>query len=1054
MSTTSKSVRNVLTKGGKAAYGEGFRLQHWQETAIVEAATRWDEKLVRLFDHPRGSGKTREIVMMSHVALRCLGVRLALLITDRRDLDAQIYEEARHFFEKTHKEVSVMSCGSGKELTAAIQELEDNPRAKKVITVTLQSFPHVEVEMSETLRKSTAALADEAHRSHADKSLSEELNRVLGGPVHFLLYTGTASDRCLRLFGEVAKRGGAGDEGEAIHVCKPFHAVSEAEVAKRGMIFELGKLQRKVFELTADMRDVGAAATQLGLGRDAVESLKSKVASSRVSEVVLMKTTCFLEEFKALRQKTPAFKPQMMIVASSRRAVMDYVEACRACLPSDETGSPFRIYGAFSGKLAAAAVGEDGDGNPEYDEAEYNKDFIETLGSPKDPHRFADILVVCDRFETGYDNDKVCLVAVDKKMSSLEKLVQVYSRGNRRRDGKEFSVVIDLQNQPKDIERAVLEYSVPRECLASEDGESFKALSDKLRALLGDLATAPSSRLEEGLQAWTPENRNKLGDLLGPYIRRRKEGVNRAMVSDLVPLKQAEVVWKTLFDHHHVDLSALWQKQRAIADRVAARSCTLSMLAISDMPFPETGAPDALATPRKRRGGDIEELRLDALEIESPPKESQSEHIWDRLLAEVPAGVAPAGAPPGAVQSIAEDIKALGRIKKRCQRKNFQRLQRVVLLARNPEQHGTLVDLGADHALVGRILHGERVDRSWAHAGLHFLAPASARARRVDSAAQYIRALQDATVLGQAEADAATRLVSLVREVVFAKTRADSLEAEIEASKTKLNNLKNSKNSLANFQRDDSSDDDVFGFRNPFIHFRVRREQAALRKKLARQAFSAAQNVRKLEVEACAERIANLEKSQKVAAFSSDDLAVFEALGLAGALQQCAAICRGRFRLRTKASLMTIWEELARHDSSWRELAAVSSILRALDQAKRARMKLATQQKRETLEEALKKLQRLHAQGQAMAIQLGAVEDLLVIAPAQQELCGLAIDGLRAFAATQAKAREAVEFYDRVVKEEASAGYVQADAAYAKFQHYATAPKRTRTLLALPAPPA
>ena len=39
------------------------------------------------------------------------------------------------------------------------------------------------------------------------------------------------------------------------------------------------------------------------------------------------------------------------------------------------------------------------------------------------------------RFETGYDNDKMCMVAVDKQLSSPEKLVQVYSRASRRRDG-------------------------------------------------------------------------------------------------------------------------------------------------------------------------------------------------------------------------------------------------------------------------------------------------------------------------------------------------------------------------------------------------------------------------------------------------------------------------------------------------------------------------------------------------------------------------------------------------------------------------------------------
>ena len=49
---------------------------------------------------------------------------------------------------------------------------------------------------------------------------------------------GSATDLCLRLFGDRAEVGG-------VQVCRPFHSVSEAEVARAGMIFELGHIQRK-----------------------------------------------------------------------------------------------------------------------------------------------------------------------------------------------------------------------------------------------------------------------------------------------------------------------------------------------------------------------------------------------------------------------------------------------------------------------------------------------------------------------------------------------------------------------------------------------------------------------------------------------------------------------------------------------------------------------------------------------------------------------------------------------------------------------------------------
>jgi hypothetical protein len=77
---------------------------------------------------------------------------------------------------------------------------------------------YIKRQLSPELCQASMVLADEVHRSHADKSLTEELNRVLGGAVPLRLYTGTATNRCLRLFGNRIQRGG-------IDVLRPFHSV-------------------------------------------------------------------------------------------------------------------------------------------------------------------------------------------------------------------------------------------------------------------------------------------------------------------------------------------------------------------------------------------------------------------------------------------------------------------------------------------------------------------------------------------------------------------------------------------------------------------------------------------------------------------------------------------------------------------------------------------------------------------------------------------------------------------------------------------------------------
>jgi hypothetical protein len=96
------------------------------------------------------------------------------LISDRKDLEAQLYEKGlRSLVPNGHVAETVIRCSSGQDVEREVERLEADPKAKAILAVTLQSFPHINLELTDKLRKATAALADEAHRSHADKSLSE-----------------------------------------------------------------------------------------------------------------------------------------------------------------------------------------------------------------------------------------------------------------------------------------------------------------------------------------------------------------------------------------------------------------------------------------------------------------------------------------------------------------------------------------------------------------------------------------------------------------------------------------------------------------------------------------------------------------------------------------------------------------------------------------------------------------------------------------------------------------------------------------------------------------
>ena len=91
-------------------------------------------------------------------------------------------------------------------------------------------------------------------------------------------------------------------------------------------------------------------------------------------------------------------------------------------------------------------------------------------------HKKAHVLVVCDRFDIGYDNPAVKVMGIDRKIGSAEKLVQVYSRANRLVNGMPTPVVLDFQNPSKHVEEAIFQFALPRTCASSSGAERLLQL--------------------------------------------------------------------------------------------------------------------------------------------------------------------------------------------------------------------------------------------------------------------------------------------------------------------------------------------------------------------------------------------------------------------------------------------------------------------------------------------------------------------------------------------------------------------------------------------------
>jgi hypothetical protein len=332
-----KAIRLSLTKTAQSAWG--YKPHPWQSDAIVALATRWPQPRF-LVDHPRGAGKTKEMALLVHVLTRYLDQRLVFLVSDRTDLDDNLFKEVQQLVEhvqrKGHKSLKVCQCKGHRDIEKHVQELADEPNAKMALCVTLQTFLHVRgSELPAALRESTAVLADEAQRSHADKALSEELARFLGAGVPLVMYTGTATDRCLRLYGECS-------EG----TFRPFHTASEEDVARTGAIFELRHFRRKCLTAEHDLSAVSELAERHG--NPELVQLLSAAAQKGFSQIPA-KAAVLLQEFKAQQAAAPGNRLQLMVITESRERVREFSEAFRTLVERD--GSGWAVYGAFSGTL-------------------------------------------------------------------------------------------------------------------------------------------------------------------------------------------------------------------------------------------------------------------------------------------------------------------------------------------------------------------------------------------------------------------------------------------------------------------------------------------------------------------------------------------------------------------------------------------------------------------------------------------------------------------------------------------------------------------------------
>ncbi|RAU19915.1 type I restriction endonuclease subunit R [Nitrincola tibetensis] len=416
-----------------------------------------------LIQHSAGSGKSNSITWAAYQLIETYPANEAIaqgknldeplfdsviVVTDRRLLDKQLRDNIREFSEVKN---IIAPAHKSSELKQALET------GKKIIITTIQKFPFIIDGIADLSDKRFAVIIDEAHSSQSG-SAHDNMNRVMGkaeieeledaqdkilqamqsrkmrGNASYLAFTATPKNSTLEKFGEKQLDGSF----------KPFHLYSMKQAIEEGFILDVlanYTTYRSFYEIEKSI-----AENPLFDTAKAQKRLRSYVERSQ--QTIATKAEIMLDHFVTSVVNTKKLKGQGkgIIVTQNIEMAIRYFQAINRKL--DEYGNPFKALVAFSGSKEVDGI--------EYTEASMNG-FAESDTRDKFDTSEYRLLIVANKYLTGFDQPKLCAMYVDKKLAGVL-CVQALSRLNRSAPklGKktEDLFVLDFFNAVEDIKAA------------------------------------------------------------------------------------------------------------------------------------------------------------------------------------------------------------------------------------------------------------------------------------------------------------------------------------------------------------------------------------------------------------------------------------------------------------------------------------------------------------------------------------------------------------------------------------------------------------------------
>ena len=417
-----------------------------------------------LIQHSAGSGKSNSITWAAYQLIEAYpkstslpGARgldqplfdSVIVVTDRRLLDKQLRNNIKDFSEV--KNIVAPALRSA-DLKAALEN------GKKIIITTIQKFPFIIDGIADLSDKRFAVIIDEAHSGQSgqahdtmnramgagdgdldeddpqDRILAAMQSRKMRGNASYLAFTATPKATTLEKFGERQADGSF----------KPFHLYSMKQAIEEGFILNVlanYTTYKSYYEIQKSVE-----GNPLFDAMKAQKKLRAYVERSQ--HTINIKAEIMLDHFipQVVNAKKLRGKAKGMIITQNIEAAIRYYKAVTKLL--DAQGTPFKALIAFSGEKTVDGL--------KYTEAEMNG-FPESETREKfetDDYR---LLIVANKYLTGFDQPKLTAMYVDKKLQFVL-AVQALSRLNRSAPklGKrtEDLFILDFFNSVDDIKTA------------------------------------------------------------------------------------------------------------------------------------------------------------------------------------------------------------------------------------------------------------------------------------------------------------------------------------------------------------------------------------------------------------------------------------------------------------------------------------------------------------------------------------------------------------------------------------------------------------------------